>query len=127
MNYLKTPMMVLAITGAGVLLSSAGCRKKKDTIAKIYVRDVANEPVSGATVRIYGQDTDNSNGDQVVSLDKTATTNTSGEATFNFNDVYQLGQAGVAVLDIDAQKDGLSGSGIIKIEQEKTSEETVFI
>lgn len=127
MNYLKTPMMVLAITGAGVLLSSAGCRKKKDTIAKIYVRDVANEPVSGATVRLSGEDTDPSNGNQTVALDKTATTNTSGEATFNFNDVYQLGQAGVAVLDIDAQKDGLSGSGIIKIEQEKTSEETVFI
>lgn len=120
-------MVVFAIAGAGVLLSSTGCRKKKDTIAKIYVRDVANEPVSGATVRLYGQDTNNSDGDQVVALDKTATTNASGEATFNFNDVYQLGQAGVAVLDIDAQKDGMSGSGIIKIEQEKTSEETVFI
>lgn len=126
-NYWKTPLMVLALAGAGVLLSSTGCRKKKDTIAKIYVRNVANEPVSAATVRVKGEDTDDNNGDPVIVLDKTTTTNASGEAIFNFNDVYQLGQAGVAVLNIDAQKDGLSGSGIIKIEQEKTSEETVFI
>jgi hypothetical protein len=126
-NYLKTPIVVFAIAGVGVLLSSTGCRKKKDTIAKIYVRDVAGEAVSGATVRLSAEDTDPNNGNQTVALDKTATTNASGEATFNFNDVYQLGQAGVAVLDIDAQKDGMSGSGIIKIEQEKTSEETVFI
>ena len=54
-------------------------------------------------------------------------TDASGKATFNFNDVYQLGQAGVAVLNIDATKDGKTGQGIIKVEQEETSEETVFI
>jgi hypothetical protein len=57
----------------------------------------------------------------------TTTTNTSGEARFNFNDVYQLGQAGVAVLNIEASANGLSGEGIIKVEQETTSEETVFV
>jgi len=38
-----------------------------------------------------------------------------------------LGQAGVAVLNIDVQKGTASGSGIIKIEPEAISEETVFV
>ena len=39
---------VLAILGVG--FSSTGCRKKKDTIAITYVRDAANQLVSGAQV-----------------------------------------------------------------------------
>lgn len=114
---------VLAILGVG--FSSTGCRKKKDTIAIIYVRDAANQLVSGAQVVLYGQST-TTQPSNVVLYD-TTTTNTSGEAKFNFNDVYQLGQAGVAVLNIEASASGLSGEGIIKVEQETTSEETVFI
>jgi fibrillarin-like rRNA methylase len=57
----------------------------------------------------------------------TAYTNLAGVADFNFNDVYQLGQAGVAVLDINASLNNKSGKGIVKIEQETTSTETVFI
>jgi hypothetical protein len=114
---------ILAILGVG--FSSTGCRKKKDTIAIIYVRDAANQLVSGAQVVLYGQST-TTQPSNVVLYD-TTTTNTSGEAKFNFNDVYQLGQAGVAVLNIEASASGLSGEGIIKVEQETTSEETVFI
>jgi hypothetical protein len=114
---------ILAILGVG--FSSTGCRKKKDTIAVIYVRDAANQLVSGAQVVLYGQST-TTQPSNVVLYD-TTTTNTSGEARFNFNDVYQLGQAGVAVLNIEATADGLSGEGIIKVEQETTSEETVFV
>ncbi|MEN9442861.1 MAG: hypothetical protein RLZ33_2938 [Bacteroidota bacterium] len=115
---------VLAILGVG--FSSTGCRKKKDTIAIIYVRDAANQLVSGAQVVLYGQSTQPNQAVNVTLYD-TTTTNTSGEAKFNFNDVYQLGQAGVAVLNIEASANGLSGEGIIKIEQETTSEETVFV
>lgn len=112
----------VALIGIGF---SSGCRKKKDTIAIIYVRDVANQFVAGAQVVLYGQSTTGQAAN--VTLYDTTTTNTSGEAKFNFNDVYQLGQAGVAVLNIEAYKDGAEGQGIIKIEQETTSEETVFI
>ena len=86
------------------------CRKKESTIAKIYVRDAGNSPVAGAIVVIYGQSTTNQ--PSSVVLYDTTSTNAAGEAIFNFDDVYQLGQAGVAVLNI---------------EQEVTSEETVFI
>jgi hypothetical protein len=113
---------LIAILGVGVNVS---CRKKKDTIAKIYVRDASSQYVEGATVILYGQSTINQ-GANVVLYDTTLT-NPSGVAVFNYNEVYQLGQAGVAVLNIKAYKNGAQGQGIIKIEEEVTSEETVFI
>lgn len=121
---LKKTALFAFIAILGISLSS-GCRKKADTIAIITVLDVANQPVSGCQVVLYGQSTINQPANVV--LYDTTDTNTSGEAKFNFNDVYQLGQAGVAVLNIEAYKDGAEGEGLIKVEQETTSEETVYI
>ena len=113
---------LIALLGVGL---NVGCRKKKDTIAKIYVKDFSNQYVEGATVILYGSSTINQPANVV--LYDTTLTNSSGVAVFNYNDVYQLGQAGVAVLDIRAYKNGAQGQGIIKIEEEVISEETVFI
>ncbi|OFZ67424.1 MAG: hypothetical protein A3D92_25330 [Bacteroidetes bacterium RIFCSPHIGHO2_02_FULL_44_7] len=107
------------------MIAFEGCRKKEDTIAKIYVRDADMLVVSDARVILYGQSTTNQPSN--VTLFDTTTTNSAGEAIFNLNDVYQLGQAGVAVLNIDVDKGSKSGQGIIKVEQETTSEETVYI
>ena len=107
------------------VLSISSCRKKKDTIANIYVRDENNAVVDNAMVILYGTNTAGT--PQQVAVFDTSFTNSSGMATFNYNDLYQLGQAGVAVLDIKAQKQNKVGQGIIKIEAEKINEETVFI
>jgi len=104
---------------------SSGCRKKGDTIANVYVLDDQNQPVADAQVVLYGTNTA-SIPSQVAVFD-TAMTNVSGMASFNYNDLYQLGQAGVAVLDIKAEFQGMIGQGIIKIEAESVNEETVFI
>jgi hypothetical protein len=112
-------LFVIAISGF------SGCRKKKDTIANIYVRDENNAVVDQAMVVLYGTNTAGT--PQQVSVFDTSYTNVEGLATFNFNDIYQLGQAGVAVLDIKAQKLNKIGQGIIKIEAETVNEETVFI
>ncbi len=106
-----------------MLLTS--CRKKGDTIANIYIKDETNTNVSGAMVILYGTNT--SNTPQQVAVFDTAYTNSTGLASFNYNDIYQLGQAGVAVLDIKAQLYNKVGQGIIKIEAETINEETVFI
>ena len=103
----------------------SGCRKKKDTIANVYVKDDNNLLVDQAMVVLYGTNTAGT--PQQVAVFDTAYTNVEGMATFNYNDIYQLGQAGVAVLDIKAQKLNNIGQGIIKIEAETTNEETVFI
>jgi len=107
------------------LIGLNACVKKEDTIAKIEVRDENNALVEQAMVVLHGTSTCNCPS-QVVVYD-TAYTNAAGIATFNYNEIYQLGQAGVAVLDIKAQKLNKIGQGIIKIEAEKVNEETVFI
>jgi hypothetical protein len=102
-----------------------GCRKKGDTTVKITVRDTLDKLVVGALVRLDGQATIDS--PKAIVRHDTAYTNTSGVATFNYNEVYQLGQAGVAVLNITAEKDGMKGTGIIKVEEEKVSSQTVYV
>ena len=122
-NLLKMKnIIVLAVLA---LIVSTSCRKKLDTVANIYIKDENNASVSNAMVVLYGTNTQGT--PQQVAVFDTAYTNLNGMATFNYNDLYQLGQAGVAVLNIDATKDGSTGQGIIKVEQEETSEETVFI
>ncbi len=100
----------------------SSCRTKKDTIAIITVRDANNDPVVNAEVRVYSSGTGGVN-----SIDDVTQTNASGEAFFNYNDEYQLGQAGVAILDIEVTKDAETSTGIIKIDQEVTTRETVYI
>lgn len=117
--------ILLFAVAATTLVSLSACRKKMDTVAHIYVKDEANASVSNAMVVLYGTNTQST--PQQVAVFDTAYTNVSGLATFNYNELYQLGQAGVAVLDIKAQKGNKTGQGIIKIEAEKVNEETVFI
>jgi len=118
---------ILTLAIGATVLSIGSCRKKEDTIAKIYVLDHNNQRVAGATVELIGEETPGSTGHGAVRTPKTATTNEQGEATFNYNDIYQLGQCGVAIFKIKASLGGAVGNGIIKVEQEETSEETVFI
>lgn len=119
---LFTAVATLMISSMALMSS---CRKKGDTIARITVRDTANILVPGAEVILYGQST--TDPIQPVVRRDTAITNSSGVAVFNYNEVYQLGQAGVAVLNISASKGNLFGSGIIKIDEEKENAATVFI
>ncbi|MEN9699576.1 MAG: hypothetical protein RLZZ301_774 [Bacteroidota bacterium] len=117
--------VLLICVAAASVFSLGSCRKKLDTIAHIYVKDETNASVNNAMVVLYGTNTQST--PQQVAVFDTAYTNTAGMATFNYNKLYQLGQAGVAVLDIKAQKGNKAGQGIIKIEAEKVNEETVYI
>jgi len=121
---MKMKKFIVLVVVAASALTLGSCRKKKDTIANIYVLN-SGEPQQNAMVILYGTNTAGT--PQQVAVFDTAYTNVSGMASFNYNDIYQLGQAGVAVLDIKAQKQNMIGQGIIKIEAEKINEETVFI
>lgn len=118
-------LFFLSLVSLVAIASVSGCRKKKDTLAYIYVKNNLNLSVDNAMVVLYGTNTAGT--PQQVAVFDTSYTNVEGLATFNFNDIYQLGQAGVAVLDIKAQKLNQVGIGIIKIEAEKLNEETVVI
>lgn len=113
-------LVLLIIVG-----SISACRRKQDTIVEITVRDSNNQLVVGANVRIYPEPTDSSGG--TLLWDYESISNSAGVATFNFNEIYQLGQSGVVVANIEARKDSNLGTAIIRVEQETTSTETVFI
>lgn len=120
---------ILVTTALTLILSSflvfSSCRTKGDTIARITVRDTANVLVPNARVILFGTST--TDPIQPVVRRDTAFTNSSGVAVFNYNDLYQLGQAGFAVLDIIVRKEDMTGSGIIKVEEEKENSQTIFI
>jgi hypothetical protein len=85
------------------------------------------EPVPGASVRLYAVSSETPPPPNEIRFDTTQVTNGTGKASFDFTDYYEKGQAGFAVLDIEASKGSLEGAGIIKIEELKINEETVVI
>ena len=115
-------LSVLLVLVLSISFAFTSCYRKKDTIARVTVLDSAGLPVGGAQVRLYY---DNGNDDPREYLEQTNATDASGMATFNYNDLFKSGQAGFAILDIDVN--GVTKVGIIRIEEEATSEETVSI
>lgn len=103
-------------------IAISGCNKKK------VVRDADNNLVTGVKVIIYGEGTP----PRVSNIADTAVSNSAGEAMFNLNYMRKAGQAGVAVLNISANKNipgssPLAGSDIIKVVEQTTNSETVFV
>lgn len=109
------------------LFAIHSCKKDKQTIATVLVVNSDGEPVPGATVRLYAVPSETPPPPNAIRFDTTQVTNGTGKVTFDFSDFYEKGQAGFAVLDIEASKGSESGEGIIKIEEEKTTEESVTI
>lgn len=108
-----------------LILTASSCRKKEDTIVEIYVRTSSKLVVSNATVKLHTEPPYQQNSNPVVEME--GQTDANGMVRFNFNDIYQLGQAGVAALDIEVTKEGNTSNGIIKIEQETTSKKTIYL
>jgi len=109
----------------GVVLN--GCKKDQQTIATISVVNADGEAVPGASVRLYAVSSETPPPTNELRFDTTQVTNGTGKVSFDFSDYYKEGQAGFAVLDIEASKGSLSGEGIIKVEEMKTNDETVII
>ena len=123
----KVLFVIVAIVVAQTFTS---CRKKKDTIAHIYVRDETDNPVNDATVILYGTTTGEplgGNGPGIGNFKDTVQTSSSGLAVFNLSELYQSGHAGVAILDVKAYKLNRLGTGLIKIEPETISEQSSII
>ena len=120
----KTGIFILL---AGLLSTGMySCRKEAPTIAKIKVVDTSGTLFIGAMVRLYPTPTITDHG--AIIIDDTLFTDIDGVATFDYTDMYNLGQAGFAVLDIEVRSgDSLYGEGIIKVVDEETSEEQVII
>ena len=117
--------LILMLVGF-LSLGMFSCRTESPTVAVITVVDTSGAVFAGAMVRLYPTPTINPH--PGIIIDDTLYTNTDGQATYDYTDMYNLGQAGFTVLDIEVRSgDTLYGAGIIKIEAETTSEETVVL
>jgi hypothetical protein len=121
-NYIYA--LLVALVGT---IGLTGCYEVEETIANVIVLNELGAPVQGATVRLYAFGSVDQDFVGEPRFDTTAVSNAAGMVTFNFSDYYVAGQAGFAVLDIEASKAALYGTGLIKIEEQTLSEATVFI
>ena len=126
MNNIIAKIGFLLVTGVVIGASLVSCRKEAATVAQIRIIDTAGEAVSKARVRLYATPTIDEHG--AIIIDDTLFTDAAGLATFDYSDMFNLGQAGFAVLDIEANSgDTIFGDGIKKIEQETTTVETIVV
>jgi hypothetical protein len=116
---------ILFLVASTMTLTS--CVKEEPTIAVVHVVDSNGDPVQGATVRLYGSPSQTPPPPNAIALDTTFITDPTGTVTVDYSEEYKLGQAGFAVLDIEAYKGALYGVGIIKIEEQETTEVTIEI
>ena len=115
-----------ALVVTSLVLTQTGCKKTEDTIAKVIVKDADTQAiVADAQVVLFGQSTENKQ--SKVNVSDTTTTNAAGEAIINYSEKFKNGQAGVFVLNIEATKGNKTGTGVIKVNEEETTIETVFI
>ena len=126
MNRIIAKSGIIVMLMAFLTIGMFSCRKESPTVAVITVVDTSGTVFEGAMVRLYP--TPSINPHPGIIIDDTLITDVSGQATFDYTDMYNLGQAGFAVLDIEVRSgDTLYGTGIIKVEAEATSEETVVL
>ncbi len=120
--------MFLVLAGLfTTVLSSCNRYKVEPTKALIRVVDMDGAPVRFSKVRIYALPSEFPPPSNAVRFDTCGVTSTDGSIEFDFSPYYQSGQAGFAVLDIMACKDGQFAEGIIKISEEANNEETVTL
>ena len=119
------------LTLAAIVIFASSCYKIEDTIANIqvYRLDAVGEkiPVAGCDVRLYALGSLDEDFVGEPRFDTTQTTSEEGFVSFDFSNFYVGGQAGFAVLDIEASKGSLYGSGLIKIEEMEINSEEVIV
>jgi hypothetical protein len=120
-----------ALTITAILIFASSCYEIEDTIANIQVYrvdDIGEKiPVAGCDVRLYALGSLDEDFVGEPRFDTTQTTSEEGFVSFDFSDFYVGGQAGFAVLDIEATKGSLYGTGLIKIEEMETNSEEVIV
>lgn len=115
---------IIRVGGFLLLFLLTACYKKQDTVLSVVVKNESGQVIEGALVELKAEPTTFGN---IVTLNMEKTTDELGVALFNFNEYYESGQTGVAVLKIEAKQLGLNGEGIVTVEQEVVTETIVVV
>jgi hypothetical protein len=116
LNFLKNSFILFVISS---FLTS--CYKKKDTLLMVYVRDETGSVIESAKVRVFAEPTDTSNNSAMI-VDFEKITDNTGTADFNFNQIYETGQTGVAVVKVKATYFNKVGQKIVELVEEQNNE-----
>jgi hypothetical protein len=115
---------IIRVGGFLLLFLLTACYKKQDTILAVIVKNESGQVIEGAQVEVKAEPTTFGN---IVTLNMENTTDELGVAYFNFNEYYESGQTGVAVLKIKAKQFGLYGEEVVTVEQEIVTETIVVV
>jgi len=107
-----------------LLFLLTSCYKKQDTILAVIIKNSSGQVLEGALVELKAEPTTFSN---LVTINMEKSTDKLGVAYINFDEYYKSGQTGVAILKIKAKHFGLSGEGVVTIEQEVVTETVVVL
>ena len=116
---------ILLIALASIALTWTSCDKEEDTIALIRIVDVDGMPQEQVLVRLFPEPTEIQTNELIEEVEQF--TDAAGEAVFDFSEYYEQGQAGFAVLNIEASRDTALVEGIIKIDPETVNQETLIL
>ena len=100
-----------------LLIAFSSCFKSKQTTLNVQVRTSSGAAVVGANVTVKGVPPENSDGNALL-IDYQEATNSNGIAFFNLEDIYNPGQSGAAIVEVNAQKSGLNAEEIVDLVEE---------
>ena len=102
-----------------VLFTITSCYKTKPTKLEVKGKDAFGNLINNASVRVFAEPTGSEDGTP-LQADYEELTNMNGIALFTFNEIYQAGQNGVAILKVEVNKDEKIGMSTIELVQERT-------
>ena len=109
-----------------ILFTITSCYKTKPTELEVTVRDAFGNVVNNASVKVFGEPTGSYNANP-LQADYIQESNANGIALITFNEIYQPGQNGVAILKVEVNKDEKTGITTIEIVQERTNRLEIVI
>lgn len=113
---MKAPLKFLSLALlAGTFVLITGCPKNTECRANIKCEDQNGEPIKGADVLLYANIKPGVDGD----VKAHGVTDENGKVSF----IFKL----PAIFDVKAQVNSKEAKGMIKLEEGKTSEETVIV
>lgn len=103
-----------------LVIAISSCEKPVDSQVRITVKDNAGNELSGIVVKLYGESTDSVYVNKLSLYDLEETTNDGGLVVFDFNDFYDQGDNGFAILTVEVARDTNIYKSLVKVIEGET-------
>jgi hypothetical protein len=107
-----------------VMLTLTNCKKKEESILKVFVRSASNQLINGAKVIVIG---DQQSTPATGAFVDTAFTNSSGFTTINMDNYFASTDNTTGYFDIIVKYNSKEGFGYSRCRVHSTSVETVYL